>query len=188
MLRVDKAIFDVDEVICENIKQFGPSNRGLLSQNILSQARNLVEYVAIKEYSHGQDVDPNDYNLRCDALKYMQRRGNLRFLYRFHEMLQKTVSHYTVDKDGSERLMLKYYEHFYRIRLFLSQKYKISILNNISMFPLNTDIHPQSARIRIRLCQNHDYKRDRRKDYAQHLLHGNHTYQKQTESFLESRN
>lgn len=139
MLRVDKAIFDVDEVICENIKQLGPNNRGLLSQNILSQARNLVEYVAIKEYSHGQDVDPNDYNLRCDALKDMQRHGDLRFLYRFHEMLQKSVSHYTVDKDGSERLMLKYYEHFLKIRMFLGQKYNMIILDNLCLFPQNTD-------------------------------------------------
>ncbi len=69
----------------------------------------------------------------------MQRRGELRFLYRFHEMLQKSVSHYTVDKDGSERLMLKYYEHLLKIKLYLKQTFNLDVLENISDFPLNTD-------------------------------------------------
>ena len=139
MLRIDKAILDTNAVICDNISQLSFANRGLLSQNILGQIRNFVEYIAIKAYSNGKDVDPNDYNLNVAALKDMQRRGDLRFLYRFHEMLQKSVSHYTVDKDGSERLMLKYYEHLLKIKLYLKQTFDLDVLENISDFPLNTD-------------------------------------------------
>lgn len=139
MLRIDKAILDTNGVICDNISQLSFSDRGLLSQNILGQIRNFVEYIAIKAYSNGQDVDPNDYDLNVAALKDMQRRGDLRFLYRFHEMLQKSVSHYTVDKDGSERLMLKYYEHLLKIKLYLKQTFILNVLENISDFPLNTD-------------------------------------------------
>lgn len=139
MLRIDKAILDTNGVICDNISQLSFADRGLLSQNILGQIRNFVEYIAIKAYSNGQDVNPNDYDLNVAALKDMQRRGNLRFLYRFHEMLQKSVSHYTVDKDGSERLMLKYYEHLLKIKLYLKQTFNLDVLENISDFPLNTD-------------------------------------------------
>ncbi len=139
MLRIDKAILDTNAVICDNISQLSFVDRGLLSQNILGQIRNFVEYIAIKAYSNGQDVDPNDYNMNVAALKDMQRRGDLRFLYRFHEMLQKSVSHYTVDKDGSERLMLKYHEHLLRIKLYLKQTFNLDVLENISDFPLNTD-------------------------------------------------
>lgn len=139
MLRIDKAILDANGVICDNIARFGPNDRGLLSQNILGHVRNFVEYVAIKAFSNGADVNPNDYDLNVAALKDMQRRGNLRFLYRFHELLQKSVSHYTVDKDGSERLMLKYYEHLLKIKLYLKQTYNLDVLENIEDFPLNTD-------------------------------------------------
>lgn len=139
MLRIDKAILDTNAVICDNISQLSFADRGLLSQNILGQLRNFVEYIAIKAYSNGKDVDPNDYNLNVAALKDMQRRGDLRFLDRFHEMLQKSVSHYTVDKDGSERLMLKYYEHLLKIKLYLKQTFDLDVLENISDFPLNTD-------------------------------------------------
>ena len=139
MLRIDKAILDTNGVICDNISQLSFADRGLLSQNILGHIRNFVEYIAIKAYSNGQDVNPNDYNLNVAALKDMQRRGDLRFLYRFHEMLQKSVSHYTVDKDGSERLMLKYYEHLLKIKLYLKRTFNLDVLENISDFPLNTD-------------------------------------------------
>ena len=139
MLRIDKAILDTNGVICDNIAQLSTGDRGLLSQNILGQIRNFVEYIAIKAYSNGQDVNPNDYDLNVTALKDMQRRGDLRFLYRFHEMLQKSVSHYTVDKDGSERLMLKYYEHLLKTKLYLKRVYNLDVLENISDFPLNTD-------------------------------------------------
>lgn len=139
MLRIDKAILDTNEVICENISQLSSADRGLLSQNILSQIRNFVEYVAIKSTSGGQDVNPNDYQLNVKALKDIQCQGNLHFLYIFHEMLQKSVSHYTLDKDGSERLMLKYYEYLLKTKLYLKQTFNLNVLENISDFPLNTD-------------------------------------------------
>ena len=69
MLRIDKAILDTNAVICENISRLGEIDRGLLSQNILSQVRNFVEYVAIKIFANGNDVNPNDYNLNVAALK-----------------------------------------------------------------------------------------------------------------------
>lgn len=139
MHRIDKAIFDANGAICDNISQLRFADRGLLSQNILGQLRNFVEYIAIKVYSNGRDVDPNDYDLNVSALKDLQRRGDLRFLYKFHEMLQKSVSHYTVDKDGSERLMLKYYEHLLKIKLYLKRTFDLDVLENIGDFPLNTD-------------------------------------------------
>lgn len=139
MLRIDKAILDTSGVICDNIARFCATERGLLSQNILGHIRNFVEYVAIKAFSNGADVNPNDYKLNVAALKDMQCHGNLRFLYRFHELLQKSVSHYTVDKDGSERLMLKYYEYLLKIKLYLKQVYNLDVLENIEEFPLDTD-------------------------------------------------
>lgn len=45
MFRIDKAIYDADTAICKNIDHFDSSERGLLSQNILAQLRNLVEYI-----------------------------------------------------------------------------------------------------------------------------------------------
>ena len=139
MLRVDEAILDTNKVICKNIAKFDDSERGLLSQNILSQLRNLVEYIVQKIYSNGIDTDPNDYKDKKAAWEYAKSRGELRFLSKFHNLLQKSVSHYTFDEGGSERLMLKYYEYLLRIKEYLRKTYNLEVLENIDEFPLNLD-------------------------------------------------
>lgn len=70
MFRIDKAIYDADSAICKNIDRFDSSERGLLSQNILSQLRNLVEYIAEKVMAGGNDIDPNDYKLKEEAVTF----------------------------------------------------------------------------------------------------------------------
>ena len=139
MLKIDQAILDTNGVICRNISKFDASERGLLSQNILSQLRNFVEYIAQKVHSNGRDIDPNNYEHKKDAWEHVKTRGNLRFLSKFHSLLQKSVSHYTFDESGSERLMLKYYEHLIKIKIFLHDTYALEVLENIDDFPLNLD-------------------------------------------------
>ena len=135
---IDRAIFDVDEVICGNINFFNRDDRGILSQNILGQIRNFTEYVIIK-VTLGNDIDPNDYEINKQAMEKLRQNGKLRFLYCFHEMLQKSVSHYTFDKESSERLMLKYYEYLLKIKKYLKENYNLEVLHNLSKFPLNVD-------------------------------------------------
>ncbi len=125
MLKVDAAILDTNRVICRNISVFDTSERGLLSQNILSQLRNFVEYIAQKVYSNGVDTDPNDYKDKKEAWEFITTKGQLRFLSKFHGLLQKSVSHYTFDEGGSERLMLKYYEYLLKIKEYLKNNYNI---------------------------------------------------------------
>lgn len=141
MLKIDKAILDTDGIICKNISKFDFSERGLLSQNILSQLRNYVEYIATKIYGNEQniDIDPNDYPAKQKAIKYIKPRGDLRFLYNFHDFLQKSASHYSLNEDASERLLLKYYEYLIKIKLFLKNNFNLLVLNNIGDFPINTD-------------------------------------------------
>lgn len=87
MLRIDKAILETNGVICNNTSLLRFTDRGLLSQNILRQIRNFLGDIAIKVYCNGQDINPNEYNLNVDALKYIKHTGKLRFLYGFHEIL-----------------------------------------------------------------------------------------------------
>lgn len=139
MLRIDKAIYDTDKVICENIAYFRDVDRGFLCQNVLSQLRNFTEYIAMKVYCIGDDFDPNNQDLREEALKKMREDGKLRFLSKLHQLLQKSASHYTFDKDNSERLMLKYYEFLLKIKKYLYEKFSILVLENIQDFPINFD-------------------------------------------------
>lgn len=53
--------------------------------------------------------------------------------------MQIVVSHYTLDPEDAERVMLKYYEFMLKIKDFLKTKYGLNVLANLDKFPLNTD-------------------------------------------------
>lgn len=135
---IDTKILTIDKAISKNIDRFDDSERGLLSQNILSQLRNFIEHIALKAYSNGQDIEINYLNIQ-NALKFIQSKGDLRFLSKFHKLLQPVASHYTMDEENSERLMLKYYEYLLRIKSHLSKNYNLYVLRNIDQFPINLD-------------------------------------------------
>ncbi|WP_240035171.1 hypothetical protein [Neobacillus notoginsengisoli] len=138
MKRIDNEILNIDQVICRNIDRFDASDRGLLSQNILSQLRNFVELISLKAYSNGQDIELCYENIK-KANAFVKSRGNLKFLSKFHKLLQGTVSHYTLGKENSERLMLKYCECLLKIKTFLKSNYNLEVLKNIDKFPMITD-------------------------------------------------
>ncbi|OGG93168.1 helicase [Candidatus Kaiserbacteria bacterium RIFOXYD1_FULL_47_14] len=138
MSKIDDDILKIDKVICANIGKFDDSERGLLSQNILSQLRNFVEHISLKAYSNGREIEITYDNITL-ANVYVSSRGNLKFLTKFHNFLQITTSHYTLDEENSERLMLKYYEYLLKIRSFLKKTYKLDVLENINEFPIKID-------------------------------------------------
>ena len=138
LLNIDRQIQAIDQVICKNLETLDASERGLMSQNILSQLRNLVEHVMLKIWNDPHEVE-NSYANICKAIDHAKSRGDLKFLRRFHDYLQIVASHYTLDEDNSQRLMLRYYEFLLNIKLLLKARYGIDVLHNLHKFPLNTD-------------------------------------------------
>lgn len=137
MITVSKQIQSVDETICRNIESLA-SQRALLSQNVLSQLRNLVEGVAVRLYRDSPDSEFSYAEVE-PALAFIRSKGRFNFLGKFHKLIQISASHYTLDGDASERLMLKYYEYLYRIRRLLHDSCGVEILNNLEAFPVDLD-------------------------------------------------
>ena len=138
LFRIDSEITIIDKVICRHINNLGSAERGIVSQDILAQLRNFIEHIMLKVYANGQDIDIT-YNNIQDAINYVKTRGNLKFLRRFHDFLEIVASHYTLDEENSERLMLKYYEYLLKTKKFLKTQYSLDVLGNLDIFPLNTD-------------------------------------------------
>lgn len=137
-LKIDNEIQNINNAICENIT-LGLPDRGFISRNILAHIRNLVEHVCLKIYA-GRDNDiENTFENIQNAKKNVFGLGKYRFLKHFYDYLRISASHYTLDKNNSERLMLKYYEYFIKIKNLLKDDYNIEILHNIEEFPLDLD-------------------------------------------------
>ena len=140
MLDLDKKIMNIDSILCDNIDLLDYKNitRSLVSQNLLSQSRNLVEHIAIKAYSEGQDI-PVDWDTINKGLEYIKQNNKYYFLRKFHNFLQQSKSHYTPDAEGAERLMLKYYQYFVMTRKFVEDEFCLNILHNLEKFPISQD-------------------------------------------------
>lgn len=137
MTSVREQIQGADEAICRNIESLA-DQRSLLSQNILAQLRNLVEGVAVCLHSGSSDAEFN-YAAIQPALAFVRSKAKFNFLGKFHKLIEKSASHYTLDGDASERLMLKYYEYLYHIRSLLQDNCGVAVLANLENFPVDLD-------------------------------------------------
>lgn len=137
MTTVGEQIRSADEAICRNI-QLLADQRALLSQNVLAQLRNLVEGIAVRLHS-GDSGATFAYAAVEPGLAFVKRNGKLNFLGKFHKLIQASASHYTLDGDASERLMLKYYEYLLRVRGLLQGECGITVLTNLEDFPVDLD-------------------------------------------------
>ena len=134
-MHINEHIKIIDDAICQNLALISEENRGFISQNILAQLRNFVEFTYIKIMSPDGDIQISR-NTIPEAEKYVKGYGRYKWLCNFHDCLQPSSSHYTRSKDVSERLMLKYYEYLIRMRDFYRENYKIEVLSNINNSPL----------------------------------------------------
>ncbi|WEO76429.1 ATP-dependent RecD-like DNA helicase [Cryobacterium sp. SO2] len=138
MLSVEKQIRGADQAITRSIAA-QKDDRGLLSLNVLAQLRNLVEGAAVLLHT-GDNNAEYTYTAIQDGLVFVgSAKKRIQFLHRFHKLLQESVSHYTMDGDTSERLMLKYYEYLIRIRELLQDDCGMAILTNLEDFPVDLD-------------------------------------------------
>ena len=138
MTTIDEKILNIDAVICRHIESLDFSSRGAISQDILAQLRNFLEHIMLRAYANGIDID-NTYDNICKAIEFVRTRGDLKVLSRFHDYLQIVASHYTLDEENSERLMLKYYQYLVETKSLVKERYGLTILHNLNRFPLNTD-------------------------------------------------
>lgn len=135
----DQNILIYSENICKNIASTDAQDRGLLSQNILNNLRNLVEAVAQRIYSDVESITLNKYDDIVKSLNYIAARGELYFLVQFHDMLQSSVSHFIPDEDNSIRLMLKYHEWLIKIKNYARKVFGLAILGNLEDYPWEQD-------------------------------------------------
>lgn len=133
-------INNINKVINENIGHKDYLNRGLLSQNILAQLRNLVEDVIVLDYNKKyNDNLSHIYSDKKKAYDDLAKRCKPRFLNEFHRYLQSSKSHYTPDYNGAELLMQKYHYYLLKLKDYVKKEFYFDILENISDYPLEND-------------------------------------------------
>ena len=137
MATVDSQIESANKVIAKAISDY-KQDRAFLSQIVLAQLRNLIEGIAVRIHTNAGTTE-FDYNAIEASLIYVRTTGQLSQLRRFHDFIKISASHYTLEGDPSERLMLKYYEHLIRLRTLAKSRCGLDILANLEDFPVDLD-------------------------------------------------
>lgn len=138
MATLERQINAASSAIDKNIELFN-ADRGFLSKNVLQYLRDLVEAMIVLAHTGDTTLSFNYMTQFDSARDFAKSQAKFRPLTRFHAMLQVSVSHYTLDDDPSERLMLKYYEYLIRTRKIAKDHLGVLILRNLEDFPLNLD-------------------------------------------------
>ena len=138
MPSIDESIRKIDNVICRHLDEIENNSRGAISQDILEQLTKFVNHIMLKFYANGRELPITAENI-AKATEFAQINSELYTLYKFHNYLEVVTTQYTLDEDGSERLMLKYYQYFVMIRGFVKDEYGLEILHNLEKFPTEQD-------------------------------------------------
>ena len=103
----EKEIQYISRVIEKNISYYERLNdKGFLSENILSQLRNLVEDVAILINHRENNLSfDTHYDNISPSLDFIRKDPKYKFICEFYDFLKGTASHYTPSEDGAEKLV-----------------------------------------------------------------------------------
>ena len=138
MPSIDESIRKIDNVICRHLDEIENNSRGAISQDILEQLTKFVNHVMLKFYANGREIPITAENI-AKATEFAQINSELYTLYKFHNYLEVVTTQYTLDEDGSERLMLKYYQYLLEAKNLIWHYFGIEVLHNLEKFPLHLD-------------------------------------------------
>ena len=138
MPSIDDSIQKINNVICRHLDEIDGSTRGAISQDILEQLFKFNNLVMLKFYSNGTNLTINEENI-TKASEFAQTNYQITSLYKFSNFLKSVTIQFTLDEDGSERLMLKYYKYLLQIKQLLNKYFGIKVLHNLHKFPIRLD-------------------------------------------------
>jgi hypothetical protein len=127
----------INAKINKNISILANKERGLASQAILDDLRDLVEHTAVLIYA-GKDAEIG-FDLIGESLEHIKQFSKYSFLYKFHSRLNLGISHYEPNESDAEMLILGYMHNLFLIKKFYIETCKYQILQELKNYPLNLD-------------------------------------------------
>lgn len=119
-------------------------DRQEISENILLCLRHFVEYaISYLCVDAGIPYSKTDTHQAINETSLafaFANRKQFSIYCDLHDLANNSVSHEIVSfGDYAERLMVHFYSYLVKIKKHLKDKYGIDVLNNLNLYPLNTD-------------------------------------------------
>ena len=114
-------------------------SRGEVAQDVMTHLRHLTEHLAMAVVNGKTFTCPDYYGAIKPALNELPKIRGMKFLWEFHELLQKSVSHYSLSQDDAQRLLIKHREHLALCRKLAKDKLEINILSGLDKVDWDDD-------------------------------------------------
>ena len=133
-----RELMNANAAIERHLASSGP--RGEMAQDVMSHLRHLTEHLAMAIVNGKSFTCSDYYSAIRPALNELPKMRGMKFLWEFHELLQKSVSHYSLSQDDAQRLLVKYKEYLVLCRELAKNKLGIDIL--LGLGKVNWDDDP----------------------------------------------
>lgn len=122
------------------LDEFTRENRAQVSKKLLEPMRHFVEALCLYDWEikNNRALNYNYENIEV-ALAEIKKDNSTFFIWKFHFMLQGSISHYYESEEMSERLMLKYYEHLVLLKKYFYKRHQMNLLRNLKNFQVYQD-------------------------------------------------
>ncbi len=122
------------------LNEFTRDNRAQVAKKILEPLRHFVEVLCLYDWENKCNKLLNyNYERIEEALSAIKQDNETFFIWKFHYMLNSSISHYYESEEMSERLMLKYYEYLVLLKKYFFKKYQLNLLSNLKNFQVYQD-------------------------------------------------
>ncbi|MDM7540010.1 ATP-dependent DNA helicase [Leuconostoc mesenteroides] len=138
--KITQKLMTGNDTIERHINNVEISGRDITSQDVLLSLRSFIQAIMVRLYAENHDIT-QDYGSTYDEMKKATSEIKYRvpFLGKFFDFVQTSASHYILDPNNAERVMLKYLEYLIRTKTLVQERFNIQILRNLDKFPVNTD-------------------------------------------------
>lgn len=137
---IEYQIYRSNKSIERHIDNIDFSNRGFVSQDLLQDLRTFIQTIMLRIYANDHDVSleyGDTYKEIAAATNAIKTKVS--FLGKFFDNIQIVASHYTLEPENAERVMLKYMEYLVKTKQYTAKHLHLSLLNNLDKFPVNVD-------------------------------------------------
>lgn len=137
---ITQSLITCNDVIERHINNVEITGREVTSQDVLQNLRTFIQTIMVRLYAEDHNITQN-FGSAYDEIKKATSEIKYRvpFLGKFFDFVQTSVSHYILDPNSAERVMLKYLEYLIRTKKLVQERFDIQILRNLDLFPVNTD-------------------------------------------------
>ncbi|WP_201353072.1 AAA family ATPase [Hydrogenimonas urashimensis] len=129
MRKTNVSLKNSDKYICDNIKRIKPDDIDFYSSNIFKGLRDFTENVVVK--LSGEEYYSHDIFNNVKGKVFSN--GKYKFLKDFHQLLQKSMSHYTEVGENATRLIFKYYEYLLKIKTLMKNEFDLDLLSGLEI-------------------------------------------------------